>query len=167
MQGSPSRCDDGHGVQLHPVPAARPAAPACWGRRWRRCAAMRGGPRGPARTQPSPAGGAGGGVMGCPHPLSPHSLCCTHRQDAQCPDQPRVGEEGTAAQLEQWATPAGMDGGGRSESLFCLAQPTVGPPCSPIHSGCWGHHLLLDSLQLEAVVLRGARQVTTTWVTSA
>lgn len=65
--------------------------------------------------------------MGCPHPLSPHSLCCTHRQDAQRPDQPRVGEEGTAAQLEQWATPAGMDGGGGLSH------------CSASHSPRWGH----------------------------
>lgn len=74
------------------------------------------------------------------------------------------GDRGTAGAVGHTC----RDGWGwRSESLFCLAQPTVGPPCSPIHSGCWGHHLLLDSLQLEAVVLRGARQVTTTWVTSA
>lgn len=106
--------------------------------------------------------------MGCPHPLSPHSLCCTYGQDAQCPNQPRVWEEGTTAQLEQWATPAGMDkesGGG----LVTILPHTVhnGPTLLTYTQWLLGSSPPLQFAAAGSCCAVGSEAGEMTWVTSA
>lgn len=94
-----------------------------------------------------------------PPPL-PH--ISTHRQDTEGGNQPCVPEEGAAAELEEGAAPAGTDEGtwgwmrghhSPPPTQMSVPPPPQSLPCSPIDSGHGGRHLLLDLLQLEAVVL--------------
>lgn len=69
------------------------------------------------------------------------------------------------AELEQGAAPAGTDGcmWGHHSPISAQTHPPPPPPqsssCSPIDGGSRRHHLLLDLLQLEAVVLGGDTEV--------
>lgn len=179
-KGSPGRCGGGRGERRRPAPAARPPAPGCWGRRRRPRAAASGAPRGPPKTRPSSAGRerskTGGGwrwggnpdgwVPNQPRVPRPAELTVSTRRAPISPVCPRRGPRQSCS--------SGPHLRGRRTDKWTqqmdrrTQQAAVSPPCpqqptdvtrdtrrSPIDSGRGGRHLLLDPLQLEAVVLRG------------